>query len=157
MAKRLIKKYPNRRLYDTAQSKYVTLGHIRDLVRDGTDVQVVDAVSEEDLTRQILIQIITEEESGEDALFTTELLQRFIRLYQGTMPAAFSQYMERALELFLQQQQMVERQVQSYWGGSEATKALADLTEQNLKAWQEMQESFLRMAGSGKGGSGRGR
>ena len=135
---------------DTALSKYITLGHVRDLIREGAEVQVVDAVSEEDLTRQILIQIITDEESGSDPLFTTEVLQGFIRLYQGALPGTFSPYMEKALDLFQQQQSMAERQLKTFWGSNEATHALAELAEQNLKAWQEMQERFLRMSGTGR-------
>ncbi|MDJ0871452.1 MAG: polyhydroxyalkanoate synthesis repressor PhaR, partial [Gammaproteobacteria bacterium] len=90
---RLIKKYPNRRLYDTQLSKYITLTHVRDLVLQGVELRVVDAVSEEEITRQILMQIINEQENGESPLFSTETLAQFIRLYQNAVPDVFAEFM----------------------------------------------------------------
>ena len=143
---RLIKKYPNRRLYDTELSKYITLSHVRELVLDGVSFQVVDAVSEEDITRQILMQIINEQESGESPLFSTEMLAQFIRLYRDAVPQVFSEFMEKSLDLFREQQNVYQRQVKDVLG-ADPVKAFSQLTEQNLKLWRDMQESWRRTGG----------
>ena len=82
---RLIKKYPNRRLYDTKTSSYITLVDVKQMVLNHEDFQVVDAKSSEDLTRQILLQIILEEESGGMPMFTSDLLSQMIRSYGNAM------------------------------------------------------------------------
>ncbi|MDF1528350.1 MAG: polyhydroxyalkanoate synthesis repressor PhaR, partial [Sedimenticola sp.] len=78
---RIIKKYPNRRLYDTELSRYITLNDIRELVMKGSDFQVVDTNSNEDLTRSILLQIMLDEESGGEPLFSAKMLSQIIRFY----------------------------------------------------------------------------
>ncbi len=145
---RLIKKYPNRRLYDTKLSKYITLTHVRDLVVQGVELRVVDAVTEEDITRQILMQIINEQESGDSPLFSTETLSQFIRLYQDAVPDVFAEFMEKSLSLFTEQQKLYQSQVQNALGG-DPVKVLSELTEHNLALWKDMQDSWLRMAGMG--------
>ncbi len=145
---RLIKKYPNRRLYDTQLSKYITLTHVRDLVLQGVELRVVDAVSEEEITRQILMQIINEQENGESPLFSTETLAQFIRLYQKAVPDVFAEFMERSLNLFTEQQKLYEQQVENALG-TDPVKAFSELTEHNLAMWKDMQENWLRMAGIG--------
>ena len=143
---RLIKKYPNRRLYDTKLSKYITLTHVRDLVLQGVELRVVDAVTEEEITRQILMQIINEQESGESPLFSTETLAQFIRLYQNAVPDVFAEFMEKTLGLFAEQQKLYQSQVKDALG-TDPVKAFSELTEHNLALWKDMQESWLRMAG----------
>ncbi len=143
---RMIKKYPNRRLYDTELSKYVTLSHVRELLLDGTDIKVLDADSEEDITRQILMQIITEQESGESPLFSTRLLSQFIRIYRGAVPEIFGSFMEKNLELYAKQQALYQKQMQNMLVEDPA-KAFARLTEQNLEFWKQMQDDFFKMAG----------
>lgn len=143
---RLIKKYPNRRLYDMELSKYITLTHVRDLVLQSVELRVVDAVTEEDITRQILMQIINEQESGESPLFSTETLSQFIRLYQDAVPDVFAEFMEKSLSLFTEQQQLYRSQVQNVLGG-DPVEAFSELSEQNLALWKDMQESWLRTAG----------
>lgn len=145
-AKRIIKKYPNRRLYDTAISKYVTLNDVRSLILEGQEIQVVDAVTEEDITRQILMQIINEQESGKQPLFSTELLARLIRMYGGVVPGVFSRFMEQSLEVFMQHQADYQKRMQRMFG-DEAVRTFSRMAEENLQAWQEVQENFLRMAG----------
>ena len=147
---RLIKKYPNRRLYDTQLSKYITLTHVRDLVLQGVELRVVDAVSEEEITRQILMQIINEQENGESPLFSTETLAQFIRLYQNAVPDVFAEFMERSLNLFTEQQKLYEQQLENALG-TDPVKAFSELTEHNLAMWKDMQENWLRMAGIGAG------
>ena len=151
---RLIKKYPNRRLYDTQLSKYITLTHVRDLVLQGVELRVVDAVSEEEITRQILMQIINEQENGESPLFSTETLAQFIRLYQNAVPDVFAEFMERSLNLFTEQQKLYEQQLENALG-TDPVKAFSELTEHNLAMWKDMQENWLRMAGIGAGNGSR--
>lgn len=98
---RLIKKYPNRRLYDTKNSEYITLNDIKNLVLTFEPFIVYDAKTNEDLTRNILLQIILEEENGTMALFSTELLNNFIRFYGSTMRGMFVKYLENTMNTFL--------------------------------------------------------
>jgi polyhydroxyalkanoate synthesis repressor PhaR len=143
MEPRVIKKYPNRRLYDTERSRYITVEDVRALVLDGTEFKVIDAQSEQDITRNILIQIITEGESGKAATFTTEMLTRFIRLSNHTAQEAFSGYLDQSMRMFLEQQQLVRDQVKEAMTG----KTLSGIAQQNLQFWQEMQQNFLKAAG----------
>lgn len=143
MDPRIIKKYPNRRLYDTERSQYITVDDVRELVLDGVAFKVIDAQSEEDITRGILIQIITEQESGKRPTFTAEMLARFIRLSQDTARDVFAAYFDQSMRMFLEQQQRVREQMQD----ALSAKTLSEMTRQNLKFWQGMQENFLKAAG----------
>lgn len=113
---RLIKKYPNRRLYDTAESRYVTLMEVKDLISQAVPFKVVDNQSEMDITRSILLQIILELESAGQPLFSVELLERFIRLYGDPTQAAFSSFLDQSLDFFMRQQRAMGEQLQSLWG-----------------------------------------
>lgn len=137
---RILKKYPNRRLYDTARSRYVTLEDVRALLLEGVDVKVVDADTGEDITRAVLIQVITEQESGKDATFTTDMLARFIRLSQDAAQQSFSRYLDDSLRLFLEQQQLVRAQVQQAFDPS----AMTELAQRNLAFWHDLQQSFFQ-------------
>lgn len=143
---RIIKKYPNRRLYDTEESRYVTLSDVQHLVRAGTDIKVVDSQTGEDITRSILIQIITDQEAGGEALFTTEMLTRFIRFYDEAIHDAFSGYLDHSLRYFADQQhQFAERMRDAVTGGD--VWDVAEMTRRNIRFWQEMQGEFLKAAG----------
>ncbi|MFQ6023429.1 MAG: polyhydroxyalkanoate synthesis repressor PhaR [Acidiferrobacterales bacterium] len=148
-APRIIKKYPNRRLYDTELSCYITLSDVRDLVLEGIDFQVVSANTDEDLTRGILLQIIIEMESGDEPLFTTEILSKMIRFYGDTVQNAFTSYLERSLALFMEQQKLVQDQMRNVFVGSPVS-AMTELTQRNLEIWKDIQESFLKAAGIGE-------
>ena len=139
---RVIKKYPNRRLYDTDQSRYITLNDIRGLVMSGVQFQVVDTNSGDDLTRAILLQIMLEEESGGQPLFTAKMLAQIIRFYGGTMQGMFARYLEESLSLFTQQQNQF-----TYPLRGEAMKQMTELARHNMKIWADMQQSILRAAG----------
>lgn len=104
-SERLIKKYPNRRLYDTAVSRYVTLSDVRALLMDGLDIKVVDTANDNDITRSILLQIMLEVESGGQPLFTTAMLAQIVRFHGGTLQGRFARYLETSLDLFAKQQQ----------------------------------------------------
>ena len=105
--KRVIKKYPNRRLYDTAQSKYVTLSDVRKLVLDGVSFCVIDKKSGDDITRNILLQIIIEQEEEGEPLFTTDSLEQIIGFYGDSVQGVAGDFLGQSLKLFQQQQQTV--------------------------------------------------
>jgi polyhydroxyalkanoate synthesis repressor PhaR len=100
---RIIKKYPNRRLYDTEVSRYITLADVRDLVMNCTTFKVVDTANDNDITRSILLQIMLEEESGGEPLFSATMLSQIIRFYGGTLQGMFARYLEGSLDLFSKQ------------------------------------------------------
>lgn len=100
-AVRVIKKYPNRRLYDTETSTYITLTEIRQLVMDTADFVVRDAKTNEDLTRSILLQIILEEETGGEPMFTEAVLANIIRFYGNAMQGFMGAYLEKNVQSFM--------------------------------------------------------
>jgi len=107
---RIIKKYPNRRLYDTQTSSYITLADVKELVMAYEEFKVVDAKTTDDLTRSILLQIILEEESGGGPIFSCELLSHLIRFYGNTMQAMLGKYLENNIKSFVDfQKQMAEQ------------------------------------------------
>ncbi len=118
---RLIKKYPNRRLYDTKTSVYITLADVKKLVMGGEEFQVVDAKTGEDLTRSILLQIILEEEAAGAPMFSSEVLTQFIRSYgnamQGMLGAYLSAYMEQSRNVFQQMQEQLQSQTRNIFSG----------------------------------------
>lgn len=142
---RLIKKYPNRRLYDTEESRYITLTDVQKLVREGVEIKVVDTQSGDDITRGILIQIITEQEASGNPLFTTDMLTRFIRFYDESLQGAFSSFLDQTLRLYAEQQEQMRAQLDQILPG-DAIHAWAELTERNIALWREMQDSFFRAA-----------
>ena len=113
---RLIKKYPNRRLYDTKTSSYITLADVKQMVLKNEDFQVLDAKSSEDLSRQILLQIILEEESGGMPMFSSDLLSQMIRSYGSAMQGFMGSYLEKNLEGFQQMQKALQEQSQKLYG-----------------------------------------
>jgi polyhydroxyalkanoate synthesis repressor PhaR len=108
---RLIKKYPNRRLYDTQTSTYITLADVKQLVLGHEDFQVVDAKSQEDLTRAILLQIILEEESGGMPMFTSPMLSHMIRFYGNAMQGMMGVYLEKNIQAFMDIQDKLKDQL----------------------------------------------
>jgi len=131
---RLIKKYPNRRLYDTKTSSYITLVDVKQMVLKQEDFQVVDAKSGEDLTRQILLQIILEEESGSVPMFSSDLLSQMIRSYGGAMQGFMGSYLEKNVEAFQQMQKSLQDQSQRIYGD-------------NSRASQELWSQFMNLQG----------
>jgi polyhydroxyalkanoate synthesis repressor PhaR len=113
---RIIKKYPNRRLYDTANSGYITLADVKQMVLDGLDFRVVDAKSGEDLTRQILLQIILDEESGGVPMWSSEMLAQMIRFYGSAQQTIMGQYMEQNVKAFLAIQKKLQDQARQVYG-----------------------------------------
>lgn len=113
---RLIKKYPNRRLYDTKTSSYITLVNVKELVLRNEEFQVIDAKSGEDLTRSILLQIILEEEGGGAPMFSSDVLTQFIRFYGSAMQGMMGSYLERNVQLFNELQKRMQEQSKSLLG-----------------------------------------
>jgi polyhydroxyalkanoate synthesis repressor PhaR len=107
---RTIKKYPNRRLYDTANSGYITLADVKQMVLDGIDFRVVDAKTNEDLTRSILLQIILDEESVGVPMFSSEMLAQMIRFYGTAQQTIIGQYIEQNVQAFLAIQKKLQEQ-----------------------------------------------
>lgn len=143
---RLIKKYPNRRLYDTEESRYVTLAEVKDLVMRNIDFKVVDSQSEEDITRSILLQIIMEQESGGQPLFTADMLASFIRFYGDTAQAAFTTFLDQGLSFFLQQQRTLSEHMGDLWR-TNPMEFWMRVGQQNMNLWRDMEESYRRAAG----------
>ena len=141
---RIIKKYPNRRLYDTEISSYITIEDVRQLIVDGEDFEVRDAKSGEDLTRQVLLQIIAEHESDGEPVLSTQLLSQIIRFYGDSLQGFMGNYLERSMQIFLDQQQQFRTQIGGLLGQTPWTM-MNQLTERNLAMWQEFQKN---MAGS---------
>lgn len=134
---RLIKKYPNRRLYDTAISSYITLADVKRLVLDGVDFQVVDAKTRTDLTRTILLQIISEEEEGGEPIFSSELLAQIIRAYGGNMQNMLTSYLEKSMELWSEQQRVFRERTRHFMDAN-PMQVLTQIAERNLAMWQAM-------------------
>lgn len=142
---RIIKKYPNRRLYDTEISSYITLEEVRQLVVDGEDFEVRDAKTGDDLTRAVLLQIISEHEETGQPMFTTQLLSQVIRFYGDSMQGFMGSYLEKSLQVFLDQQTKFRSQLNNILGQT-PWSMLNGMTEHNMDLWKTVQEGFLTAA-----------
>jgi polyhydroxyalkanoate synthesis repressor PhaR len=131
---RMIKKYPNRRLYDTKTSSYITLADVKQMVLKHEDFQVIDAKTNEDLTRQILLQIILEEESGGMPMFSSDLLSHLIRFYGNAMQGLMGTYLEKNIHAFQEMQKSLQEQSQRMYGD-------------NARAPQELWSQFMNLQG----------
>ncbi len=135
---RVLKKYPNRRLYDTQNSVYVTLEDVRQMVLENESIQVVDSRSGADLTRSVLLQIIAEQESeGHEPLLTNRLLQQLIRFYGDSMQGVLARYIEQSVMVFLQQQELYQRRMRDMLSAS-PVKLVQKLADQNLSFWRNL-------------------
>ena len=146
--KRIIKKYPNRRLYDTATSCYITLEDVKKLVLENVDIQVQDAKSGDDLTRSVLLQIILEEESGGMPMFTYDVLTQIIRFYGNAMQGMMGSYLEKNMQMFAQMQERLKEQTKQIYG--ETPAVTPGLWNEFLKfqgpAMQGMMSSYLEQS-----------
>ncbi len=139
---RIIKKYPNRRLYDTEISSYITLEDVRQLVLEHEDFCVQDAKSKRDITRSILLQIILEREEDGEPIFTEPVLKEIIRFYGDSLQGMMTSYLEKSLKLFVEQQEKWRGRMANAMVG-DPLAIMRDVAEQNLALWKEMQEGFL--------------
>lgn len=148
MSVRVIKKYPNRRLYDTEISSYITIEDVRQLVVDGEAFEVRDARSGEDLTRCVMLQIIAEHEQAGEPVLSTATLAGIIRLYGDSLQGCVGSYLEHCMQQFLAQERQLREDAGA--GGAQQPWAMMNqLTERNLEQWNEFHQGLL-------GGLGRG-
>lgn len=140
---RVITKYPNRRLYDTEESRYVTLADVRDLVINKTDFVVIDRKTSDDITRSILLQVITEQEQRGEAVMSEDFLSQVIRSYGKVVPGFAADYLEESMNFFMTQQQNLRSQVKRVVGLDPFT-AVADVAQKNFARWKSLQEEVLR-------------
>ncbi len=142
---RVIHKYPNRRLYDTVESRYIALADLRRLVLEKVLFLVRDKKTGADITRVVLLQIIAEQEERSGAIMSEEFLSQLICSYGGTMQAFIGQYLEQSLRLFLQQQQQMNQRMRSMVGMDPGGMTqLANLAEENFQRWKETQDRLLQ-------------
>lgn len=163
--RRLIKKYPNRRLYDTQTSAYITLADVKALVLSGADFAVVDAKTNEDLTRSILLQIILEEESGGAPMFSTEVLATMIRFYGNATQGMMGKYLDTNIKAFSDMHARFAEHTKALYGdaapdrsqdlwaqflsfqGPAMQNMMGAYVEQSQKMFQQMQEQTRTMFG----------
>lgn len=141
----VIKKYANRRLYNTASSSYVTLEHLAEMVKQGVDFVVYDAKSNEDITRTVLTQIIFEEESQGQSLLPIQFLRQLISFYGNSMQAFLPSYLELSLASFTQQQERLRTQLSSF-GQTGGMAAYEDQIRQNLQLFDRAMKMFSPFA-----------
>jgi len=137
----VIKKYANRRLYNTATSTYVTLDDLSDMVKKGTDFVVYDAKSGEDITRSVLTQIIFEEESKGQNLLPIKFLRQLIHFYGDSMQAFVPGYLEMSLESLTKEQDKLRQQLAEIWG-ADPFKAMQEQTERNMAMFHDAVRMF---------------
>lgn len=140
---RLIKKYPNRRLYDTKTSAYITLSDVKELVLKYEVFKVVDAKTGDDLTRSILLQIILEEETGGVPMFSSELLSGFVRFYGSAMQGMLGRYLENNMKTFVDFQSRLQEQSKSVYGAGDTSHLQADFWAQFLNFQQPAMQSMM--------------
>ena len=143
----VIKKYANRRLYDTSASRYVTLDHLRDLVKEGKDFQVVDAKSGEDLTRGVLAQIIFEEESKGETLLPVEFLRQLIGFYGDSMQSMVPGYLNMSMDSLAKQHAEMREKMTEAMGSPTASMAMMEeATKRNMEMFQQAMSMFSPFA-----------
>ena len=131
---RVIKKYPNRRLYDTVESRYITLDDIRRLVLDGIEFGVIDKRSQQDITRPVLLQVIAELEQRSGTVLSQDFLAQLIRSHDAGLEGVLSMYLEQSLRLFLREKPPA----------GDSAAAATHLAAQNHQRWHSAQEEIFR-------------
>ena len=150
---RTIKKYPNRRLYDTVESRYITLSDIRRLVLERIDFVVIDKKSQEDITRSILLQVIAEQEHGVEPLMSRDFLSHIIRSYGGATQGMIGSYLEQSLKLFAGQQREA-RDRSKGTGDVEPAIPVNNLAQKNYQRWRQVQDEIYRtLMNAGRAGA----
>ena len=142
-ALRTIKKYSNRRLYDTANSCYITLSEVREIILNQEEIVVLDSESGEDITRHILLQIVSDQELGGQPMFTEELLIQMIRFSGGGFQNVFTDYLEKAMQMVANQQQAYQRQMAEMMN-ADLMNEMSDMAMRNMKMMNEMQQQFMK-------------
>jgi polyhydroxyalkanoate synthesis repressor PhaR len=140
---REFKKYPNRRLYDIQESRYVTVEDLRKIIMEGEPITVVDSKTDKDLTRNVLLQIITEQEGeGHEPILTNRVLEQLIRFYGDTMQGVVSRYIEQSIMTFLEHQERYRLRVQEF-SGTEPLNLMRKALEQNMDFWNKLANTTM--------------
>lgn len=140
---REFKKYPNRRLYDIQESKYVTVEDIRKLVLKGEVIRVLDSKTGKDLTRSVLLQIITEQESeGHEPILTNRVLEQLIRFYGAPMQNVVSKYIEQSIKTFLEHEQNYRQRMQDF-SPADPMGLMRKALEQNMEFWNRLTNTSI--------------
>ena len=149
-ATRIIKKYPNRRLYDTETSSYITLADVKKLVLEHVDFRVEDAKSKEDLTRSILLQIILEEESAGAPMFSSDMLSQIIRFYGNAMQGMMGSYLEKNIHTFIEIQKRLQDQSRQLYGQNPmlGSEAWSEFVKMQGPAIQGLMSRYLEQSAS---------
>jgi polyhydroxyalkanoate synthesis repressor PhaR len=148
---RVIKKYPNRRLYDTEISRYITLDEVRQLVLDNVVFRVEDKRTGRDITRSILLQVIAEQEEDGDPIFTTELLTFLVKFYGDPMQSSVSRYLELSTRLFMEQHSSFNAQLRNLMGQAPYPLALLrEISDKQRPIWRLIRREFLKSLGRTK-------
>ena len=140
---RTIKKYPNRRLYDTVDSRYITLADIRKLVLDRIDFVVIDKKSQADITRSILLQVIADQEHGAEPLLGRDFLSQLIRSYGGALQGMIGSYLEQSLKLFMSQQRDARLALKGA-ADADSAESVSSLAQKNFQRWRAVQDEIYR-------------
>lgn len=141
------KKYPNRRLYDIEQSKYVTIEDIRQVVLKGEMITVADSKTGKDLTRSVLLQIISEQESeGHEPILTNRVLEQLIRFYGSPAQSVMSRYIEQSIMTFLEHQEQYRKRMMEF-SGTEPIASMRRALEQNMEFWNRLATTTMDPVG----------
>ncbi len=149
----IIKKYANRRLYNTAKSTYVTLDHLAEMVREGIDFVVRDAKSSEDITRSVLTQIIFEAEAKGASMLPTNFLRRIISLYGDSLQSVVPGYLEASMESFNSNQEKMRSQMKAMFGANPAIENFEAVTRKNMELFQQAMAVFTPFSGKNLSGA----
>lgn len=141
--KRIIKKYANRRLYDTEDSRYVTLKDIKNIIAVGVDVSIIDDTNNQDITRAMLLQIVSEQELGGTPLLNEAVLNQLIRFYGHPMQDMMSGFIANSIKTFITQQEAMQEQMQQFIESSPFGN-FQDIANKNMQAMANMQKQFFK-------------
>jgi polyhydroxyalkanoate synthesis repressor PhaR len=142
LSARVIKKYPNRRLYDTAESRYITLADVRRLVVERVDFVVIDKKTQQDITRNILLQVIAEQEHDGEPVMSRDFLSQLIRSYGGAMHGVLGSYLEQSARLFAHQQREIRERVKGVVG-VDPVDSVTQLAQKNFERWRSVQDEIF--------------
>ena len=144
----VIRKYANRRLYNTATAEFVTLSDLHVLVKDGVEFSVKDAKNGKDLTGSVLAQIIVDEEIKGNNVFPTDYLRQVLKLYGDGIGSDLTSFLEQSIASFVNNQQQAIEQMQGLFGGNESMEQLAEIGRNNLDMFQKSMGMFNGTKGS---------
>jgi polyhydroxyalkanoate synthesis repressor PhaR len=139
---RVIRKYPNRRLYDTVESRYVTLADVRRLVVERIDFVVLDRKSQQDITRSILLQVIAEQEGGGESLMSRDFLSQVIRSYGNGLHDFVGRYLDESIQLFAKEQRDLRDRFKQVVG-VDPLETVTQVAQKNYQRWKALQEEVF--------------